>query len=219
MDNMKIYNAVRSVPPEAKKPIQAGRLKGMTDINPMWRIKKLTEIFGPCGTGWKYRIDKREFVPGAEGQVAVFVDVQLFYWESDSWSEGIPGTGGAMYVSKEKNGLYTDDEAPKKALTDALSVAAKALGIGADVYFERDTSKYSAPPSGIPASKPAANPKPADWSKPVGPVCHECGREIKGISVDSKPVHTGKEVAEITRKEYNVTLCAKCAQSRGYVWQ
>ena len=51
-DNLKIYNAVRAVPKEALKPIQAGRLKGMSDINPMWRIKALTEQFGVCGFGW-----------------------------------------------------------------------------------------------------------------------------------------------------------------------
>ena len=50
--NMRIYDAVRSVPPEAIKPITAGRLKGKSDINPMWRIKVLTEQFGPCGEGW-----------------------------------------------------------------------------------------------------------------------------------------------------------------------
>ena len=58
-----------------------------------------------------------------------------------------------------------------------------------------------------------------DWSKPVGSVCDECGREIKGISVNGKRLHSGKEVAEITKQEYHVTLCAKCAQSRGHVWQ
>ena len=59
MDNLKIYNTVREVPPEAKKNISGGRLKGMTDINPMWRIKKLTEVFGVCGIGWKYEIVDR----------------------------------------------------------------------------------------------------------------------------------------------------------------
>ena len=54
MDNLKYYNMGREVPQEAKKNIGGGRLKGMTDINPMWRIKKLTEMFGVCGIGWKY---------------------------------------------------------------------------------------------------------------------------------------------------------------------
>ena len=54
MNNLELYDSFREVPQEAKKPIAAGRLKGMTDINPMWRIKVLTERFGPCGIGWKY---------------------------------------------------------------------------------------------------------------------------------------------------------------------
>ena len=52
MTNLDIYNKVREVPNKAKKNIGGGRLKGMTDINPMWRIKTLTEQFGPAGFGW-----------------------------------------------------------------------------------------------------------------------------------------------------------------------
>ena len=59
MENMDIYNKLRAVPQEAIKPIAAGRLKGMSDINPMWRIKALTETFGTCGFGWKYEITKQ----------------------------------------------------------------------------------------------------------------------------------------------------------------
>ena len=44
MNHMDIYEAVRTPPQEALKAIEAGRLKGMTDINPMWRIKALTEL-------------------------------------------------------------------------------------------------------------------------------------------------------------------------------
>ena len=44
MDKMSIYEQGRSVPPEAQKPFSNGTFSG-TDINPMWRIKKLTEIF------------------------------------------------------------------------------------------------------------------------------------------------------------------------------
>ena len=50
-DNLEIYNSIRNVPQEAQKPIEGGRLKGKTDINPMWRIKALTEQFGPVGIG------------------------------------------------------------------------------------------------------------------------------------------------------------------------
>ena len=48
-----------------------------------------------------------------------------------------------MLLAEEKSGIHVSDECFKMALTDAISVAAKALGIGADVYFEKDRTKYS----------------------------------------------------------------------------
>ena len=142
MSNLKLYNAVRSVPENAKKRITGGRLSGMTDINPMWRIKTLTEQFGICGIGWKYVITDKRLEQGANGEIAAFVDVDLYIKIDGEWSEPIPGTGGSMFVAKERNGMYTSDECFKMALTDALSVACKALGFAADVYFEKDRTKY-----------------------------------------------------------------------------
>jgi hypothetical protein len=140
---LSIYNKVRAVPSEAQKPIQGGRLKGMTDINPMWRIKALTELFGPCGIGWKYTITEKRLESGANDEIAVFVDINLYIKYQGEWSEAIPGTGGSMFVAKESRGLYTSDECFKMALTDAISVACKSLGVGADVYWEKDRTKYT----------------------------------------------------------------------------
>lgn len=146
MDNMKIYNQARSVPAEAKKAITAGRLKGMTDVNPMYRIKRLTEMFGPCGIGWWYEItDKQIIYDELSNQKAAFVDILLYFVdpETGAISHGIPGTGGAAFVAQERNGAYLSDECFKMALTDALSVACKALGIAADVYWDKDRTKYT----------------------------------------------------------------------------
>ena len=142
--NMRIYDAVRSVPPEAIKPITAGRLKGKSDINPMWRIKVLTEQFGPCGEGW-YTEGVRYWTVMQEKsmEMAVFCELQLHTKGENGWSAPIYGIGGNTVIAAEKNGLYLDDEAYKKAYTDALSVACKALGIGADVYWQSDRTKYS----------------------------------------------------------------------------
>jgi len=142
MENMSIYNAYRSVPKEALKPITAGRLKGKSDINPMWRIKALTEQFGPCGIGWKYVITRQWLEHGGNDEVSAFVNIDLFIKVEGEWSEAIPGTGGSSFVAKEKNGLYTSDECFKMALTDAISVSCKALGFGADVYWREDPTKY-----------------------------------------------------------------------------
>ena len=144
MSNLDIYNSVRVVPKEAQKAIAGGRLKGKTDINPMWRIKALTEAFGPCGFGWKYVITRQWLEAGYNGEIAAFCNIDLFIKVAGQWSEAIPGHGGNMFVQNEKNGMYTSDECFKMALTDAISVACKALGFGADIYWSDDRTKYDA---------------------------------------------------------------------------
>lgn len=142
MEKMDIYNRVRSVPDEAKKAISAGRLKGMTDINPMWRIKKLTEEFGPCGIGWWTKVTDR-WTETVGDETCAFVDLELYIKVGDEWSRPITGSGGSKLATKERSGIYVSDECYKMAETDALSVACKKLGIGADVYFSTDRTKYS----------------------------------------------------------------------------
>ena len=140
MEKLEIYNKLKTVPETAKKSITGGRLKGMTDIKPMWRIEKLTETFGPCGIGWKAPIKSKQIIDGANGEKIAIVDIELYIKFEDKWSEAIDGTGGSSFVANEKNGLYTSDECFKMAYTDAISVACKSLGMGADVYW--GDSKY-----------------------------------------------------------------------------
>ena len=142
-NNLDLYNRVRKVPKEAIKSIAAGRLKGMSDINPMWRIKMLTEEFGVCGFGWKYEIIRMWNENGGNGVISSFAHINLFVKMNGEWSEAIQGVGGSSFVTNEKNGLYTSDECFKMALTDAISVACKALGMGADVYWDKDSTKYT----------------------------------------------------------------------------
>ena len=158
MKNLEIYEKFRSVPQEAKKEIGAGRLKGFTDINPMWRIKMLTEQFGVCGFGWYTEIVEQKIEIGSDGQKAAFVTINLFVKDGDVWSKPIVGVGGSSFIANERNGAYTSDECFKMAYTDALSIACKSLGMGADVYFAKDRTKYdqqeqtqTAPPKQQPA--------------------------------------------------------------------
>lgn len=164
MDNMELYNKMRSVPAEAKKTIGAGRLQGMTDINPMWRIKTLTEVFGAAGFGWYYRITDRWCEAGADGVVSAFVQIELFVKVDGEWSAPIQGIGGSAMVTKESSGLYTSNECYKMALTDAISVSCKALGMAADVYYAKDRTKYTASENAQAAvegatGQPLQNPK------------------------------------------------------------
>lgn len=198
MENLAIYNAVRSVPDSAKRQIGAGRLKGKTDINPMWRLKTLTEQFGPCGIGWKYVITDKRLEQGANGEVAAFLDIDLFVKVDGAWSDAIPGTGGSAFVAKEKNGPYTSDECFKMALTDAISVACKALGFGADVYWEADRSKYD---------------KAAPVTYPKGTViCESCGMPIKSVTCQGIR-YSPDNIADKSVDRYGKRLCWGCMKA------
>lgn len=140
---LELWNKLNKPPGTALKAIGAGRLKGKSDVNPQWRIKVMTDTFGPCGIGWKYTVEKQWTERGTNDQVFAFVNVNLYVKNDGAWSDAIPGTGGSMLITKEKEGLHNSDEAFKMATTDALSVAMKMLGVAAEVYLGNwDGSKY-----------------------------------------------------------------------------
>lgn len=173
--NLSIYNKVRKVPPTALKAIGAGRLKGMSDVNPMFRIKILTEVFGICGFGWKYEITK-QWNESYGNEVKTFCNINLYVKMEGEWSEPIPGTGGSSFVTMERNGTYVSDENNKMALTDALSVAMKSLGVAADVYFAKDADL---------GTKYAINEQAANGQLPVQQVDANLEMVIANIKVAS----------------------------------
>jgi len=140
MSKMSIWDSRKSVPPEYTKKINGGRMSGKTNISPQWRLKALTELFGPCGIGWRYETVER-WLDEAGGEISAHVRINLYIIDSEP-SEAIEGQGGSMLLAKEKSGLHHSDEAWKMATTDAISVACKQLGIGADVYMG-DGDKYT----------------------------------------------------------------------------
>ena len=137
------FRKLAQPPPWALKTIGGGRLRGMTDIKPAWRIQAMTEVYGLCGVGWKYAVVRQWTEPAPDGQVFAFVDVVLFIRCDGNWSDPIPGNGGNMLIEKVKGGLHANDEAFKMATTDALSSAMRMIGMAADVYAGQWTgSKY-----------------------------------------------------------------------------
>jgi hypothetical protein len=156
MKNLDIYEKYRSVPKEAQKEIKGGRMNGKTDINPMWRIKALTEQFGPCGIGWYYKPVKK-WLEQCGDEIAAFVDIELYIKVDGEWSMPISGTGGSKFATKETSGIYVSDECYKMATTDAISVACKQLGFGADVYWGADKTKYERLPEANTITQAEAN--------------------------------------------------------------
>ena len=209
MNNMSIYEAVRSCPKEAQRQIQAGKLKGKTDINPMWRIKALTEQFGPCGTGWKTENEQFWTTPGANGEVIAWCSLQLRYtFDKDNccWSEPVFGIGGSMMVDTQRGSLVSNDEAYKMAYTDAISVACKSLGFAADIYWSADNTKYSRQEAAQQAPKAEEKPVMVNSFKR----CAHCGKPIKdGVKGSGKP-WPALEVAKYARDRWGMELCFDC---------
>lgn len=144
MDNLQIYNKYKVVPETALSSFNNGRFKG-TDINTMWRIKCLTEEFGLCGVGWYFDIEKQWTDKGTNDEVMCFVEIKLYIKVNGEWSKGISASGGSKLIQFFSKAQYLEnnDEAYKMATTDALGVACKYLGFGADVYWGNDKTKYT----------------------------------------------------------------------------
>ena len=201
MSNLDIYEKLRTPPQEALRTIKGGRISGFTDINPMWRLKAMTEQFGAVGIGWYYTIEKQWTEPAGTGTIAAFTNINLYIKVDGEWSKPIPGTGGSEFISKERNGLYMSDECYKMALTDALSVAFKSLGMGADVYWESDPTKYTDP------RPPKENnaPKPVKIQKII---CPNCNEEVKPLKLKDGTTKTAQEVID------GMGMCADCWAKR-----
>lgn len=192
-----------STPGEAQKPIEAGRLKGFTDINPVYRFKRLTEVFGPCGIGWKYTVDKL-WLETHDTETKAFAQISIYYKQDEQWIGPVPGIGGSSFVSKERNGIYVNDECYKMALSDAIGTACKALGMSADIYYSKDRTKYSG--HGDPGQ-----PQPVVKAPSYTPQkCEVCGNEIADVKFKSGKIQKAGDIIRYTEQQTGKRLCYYC---------
>ena len=198
MNNLEFYEKGRAVPDNAKKSFNNGKFSG-TDINPMWRIKKLTELFGPAGIGWYVdEVTERSEIHG-ETTISI-VNLNLYVKVNGEWSKPIYGTGGNVVMRKSG----ANDEGYKMAYTDALSVACKALGIGADVYFEKDKTKYTANNEAQEAKDPLPDINSTKFT------CAHCGKVLAPYKgKDGKDISIRQHVAGCMNK-FGQPLCLDC---------
>lgn len=142
MSHTALWDALgKTDPAHTKKFSRAGGFKG-TATKPIWVYRRLTEQFGPVGQGWGHGKPDYQVVPGADGEVLVYCTVECWHGNREN---GFYGVGGDKVVAKNKNGLFSDDEAFKKAFTDAVMNAFKSVGVAADVHMGLfDDDKYVA---------------------------------------------------------------------------
>ncbi|WP_432263207.1 hypothetical protein [Cupriavidus sp. TMH.W2] len=121
-----------------------------TAITPIYLAMKATKIFGPMGIGWGVEILQEDFLDGAPlgwdpngnfwGREQIHrLRVRLWYKLKNDKGEIEKGEiehfGQTTFVGKTRDGIFTDEEAPKKSLTDGMSKCLSLLGFGADVHM------------------------------------------------------------------------------------
>lgn len=141
-DNLKVWDQLSHTDPKYTKAFNRGGFKG-TATNPTWQLKRLTEVYGPAGKGWYYDDVKTAIHESGQGHILVYLSLNLYVNNNGEWSKPIRGVGGDFIVNIFSNGPKADDEAFKKAETDALGNAMKKLGLAADVHMGLfDDNKY-----------------------------------------------------------------------------
>jgi hypothetical protein len=140
--NLAIWNAVEQTDPAYTKQFsKGGGFKG-TATNATYLAKKATNQFGPIGIGWGWNVVNETYQPGQDKDIIHVVRIKLWYMWNGQKGE-IEQFGQTQFVGKNKNGYFTDEEAPKKSMTDAVSKCLSLLGFAADIHLGMyDDNRY-----------------------------------------------------------------------------
>ena len=127
-DNLAIWRAVETTDSGHTKPFE-GRKGGFsgTSINPTYRAKRATELWGPIGIGWGFDEVEHFIADGADGDKVWFSKVRLWYLHNGERGEVVQW-GATTFVGTNRNGRFTDEEAGKKSITDAVGKCLSLLG-------------------------------------------------------------------------------------------
>jgi hypothetical protein len=143
VSNTRHWDALKATDPKHTKSFsRSGGFKG-TALKPIWIIEQMTKHFGPVGEGWGMGEPKFQVVDLTKdtGRVMVYCWVECWHTETGCsfW-----GVGGDTVQDQFRDGrMAPDDEAFKKAYTDAVNNALKFVGVGADIHMGQfEDSKY-----------------------------------------------------------------------------
>jgi hypothetical protein len=147
-ERLRLWDSVRTPDPSFTKPFKrTGGFNG-TATSPLYLIRVATELWGPIGAQWSVTVEDERVIDGAPildkdnrllGLEKLHtVRVRLRYPQGESI-----GVGNTILVGSNKHGPFTDEEAPKKSLTDAVTKALSWIGFAADIHLGLwDDSKY-----------------------------------------------------------------------------
>lgn len=151
VNNMAVWDAVKTVDPKYTKGFnRSGGFKG-TSTNATYLASLATKMFGPCGIGWGIHVVGEQMIEGhpfiengvVVGYTKVHVArVRLWYVLGGQTGE-IEQYGQTEMVGKNSRGYFTDEEAPKKSITDGMTKCLSLLGFAAEIHMGMyDDNKY-----------------------------------------------------------------------------
>lgn len=151
-NNLELWNKVKTPDPKYTKTFKrAGGFSG-TATNTQYIIQLATEVWGKNGSGWGVSIDNEDYVTGAPiiidgnivgNEIVHVVRGCVWYIEDGTKQETSQQFGQTTFVGKNKYGAFTDEEAPKKSVTDMMLKCLSLLGFSADIFLGLyDDNKY-----------------------------------------------------------------------------
>lgn len=130
MTKMELWNAVCKTDPDHTKHV--GTRGGFTAIDAMYQIQCATEQFGAAGEGWGWNFTDPIYPPNG----TVVIKCVLWHGTKEQTVE-------QFGQKKLGDSNRPDEDALKKAGTDALTKCLSYLGFNADVFLGKfDDSKY-----------------------------------------------------------------------------
>ena len=147
-DHMRLWDQVQTTDPEFTKPLKQFGGK-FTTVQTMYNCRRATQLWGPAGQGWGTTLHSAETIRGEplddNGTCAMIFVVLLSVWwrDGEECYDGIKQYGSSFLLKKDRRGIVFDDEAPKKAMTDALGKSLSYFGFSGDIYLGMwDDNKY-----------------------------------------------------------------------------
>jgi len=139
-NNLALWNSVCTTNTENTKGVSMGG-RTFTSIDSYYQIMRATEMFGPLGQGWGWTTDHEVILDGTANAMAL---VKLTLWYRPLPGTGIVQCGPVMAMNKLASAAgKPDEEAFKKATTDAVTKALSYLGFSADVFLGKfDDNRY-----------------------------------------------------------------------------
>lgn len=141
-NNLSLWQSVEKTDPKHVKEIIGKSYKGNSP-KPHYLVHKATETFGPCGIGWGFTIEDERIEEGAGGERMSIARVKVWFkWNGERGE--VEHVGGTLFSGLRTSGKpFTDEDAPKKSVTDALVKALSMIGFAGDIFMGRyDDSKY-----------------------------------------------------------------------------